>query len=85
MTCGQGGQGIAEGVPSAQGGSTENFIKHFRREGAGVWVCEEAATIDLPQGRVQVTPGSRFTIGTKFMNVEVARLLDETYSRLHSR
>ena len=49
-----------------------------------MWICEEAASIDLPQGRIQVTPGARFTIGTKFMNVEVARLLDEAYSRLHS-
>ena len=66
------------------GGSTENFIKHFRREGAGQWVCVEPASIDLPQGRVQVTPGARFTVGTKFMNVEIARLLDEAYSRLRS-
>lgn len=57
------------------------FIKSFRREGAGVWVCEEAATLDLPQGRVQVTPGSRFVIGTKFMNVDLAHLLDAEYSR----
>lgn len=61
----------------------EQFIKHFRRESGGVWVCVEPATLDLPQGRVQVTPGARFTIGTKFMNVELARILDEAYSRLH--
>jgi hypothetical protein len=59
----------------------QQFIKHFRREGAGVWVCEEPATVDLPQGRVQAVPGSRFIVGTKFMNVDVARLLDEEYSR----
>jgi hypothetical protein len=59
----------------------ENFIRHFRREGAGQWVCMEAATLDLPQGRVQVAPGTRFTLGTRFMNVEVARLLDEEYRR----
>ena len=59
----------------------EKFIKHFRREGAGVWVCLEPATLELAEGRVQVAPGTRFTIGTRFMNVDVARLLDEQYSR----
>jgi len=59
----------------------ENFIRHFRREGAGVWVCVEPATLDLEAGRVQVTPGSRFVIGTKFMNIDLARLLDQEYSR----
>jgi hypothetical protein len=59
------------------------FVKHFRREGAGVWVCLEPATLDLPEGRVQVAPGTRLTIGTKFMNVELARLLEDEYSRAH--
>ena len=63
----------------------EQFIKHFRRESGGVWVCVSPATLDLPQGRVQVTAGTRFTIGTKFMNVDLARMLDEEYSRLHKR
>jgi len=30
-------------------------------------------------------PGTRFTIGTKFMNVDLARMLDEEYSRLQKR
>jgi hypothetical protein len=46
-----------------------------------VWLCMEPATLDLPQGRVQAAPGTRFVIGTKFMNVDIARLLDEEYSR----
>ena len=61
----------------------EQVIKNFRRESGGVWVCVSPATIDLPQGRIQVTPGTRVTIGTKFMNVDLARMLDEEYSRLH--
>ena len=60
---------------------TDQFIKHFRREGAGEWVCVAPATLDLPQGRVQVNPGTRLAVGTKFMNVDLARLLDEHYSR----
>ena len=66
-------------------GTMEHFIKHFRRESGGVWICVSPATLDRPQGRVQVTAGTRFTIGTKFMNVDLARMLDEEYSRLHKR
>jgi hypothetical protein len=61
----------------------ENFIKHFVREGQGLWVCVEPAEISLPQGRVQVTPGTRFTPGFKFMGVELARLLEEEYGKSH--
>jgi hypothetical protein len=59
------------------------FIKHFRREGAGAWVCVEPATLELPEGRIQATPGTRFVLGRKFMNVDVAQMLDEEYSRQH--
>lgn len=61
------------------------FIKNFRREGAGDWVCVAPATVELPQGRVQVSPGTRLRIGTKYMNVDLARLLDEHYSRTHAQ
>jgi len=63
------------------GDVTQQFIKGFRREGAGVWICVDAATLDLPQGRVQAAPGTRFVVGTKFMNVDIARSLDDEYSR----
>ena len=59
----------------------EQFIKHFRRESGGHWVCIEPATLDLPEGRVQVAPGTHLTIGKTFMNVDLARMLDEQYSR----
>jgi len=32
-----------------------------------------------------VTPGTCLTIGTKFMNVDLARMLDEAYSRQYKR
>lgn len=48
-------------------------------------VCVSPATLELTPGRVQVTAGTRFTIGTKFMNVDLARMLDEEYSRLQKR
>jgi hypothetical protein len=61
----------------------QNFIKHFVREGQGIWVCIEPGEIYLPEGRVQVTPGTRFTIGFKFMGVELARLLEVQYQQSH--
>ena len=57
----------------------ERFIKHFRRDPLGIWVCVSEAELLLPQGRVQVTVGSRFAKGTKFMNVDLATLLEEQY------
>ena len=55
------------------------FIKHFVREAPGVWTCTEPAELLLPQGRIQVTAGTRFTFGSKFMGVELARLLEEQH------
>ena len=59
----------------------QRFIKCFRREGAGTWMCLLAAELVLPQGRIQVNPGTRFTRGTRFMNVEIAALLDGEFER----
>jgi hypothetical protein len=58
------------------------FSKCFRRESPGVWTCVMPAMLQLPEGRVQVASGTRLKAGTKFMNVDVAALLDE-YARLH--
>ena len=46
-----------------------------------MWLCLSSASVDLPQGRVQVAAGSRFTRGMKFMNVELAALLDAQYQK----
>jgi hypothetical protein len=62
-------------------GVTEKFIKRFRRESAGVWTCVAPATIDLPQGRVQVAPGTRVAKGSTFMNVDLASLLDKQFEK----
>jgi hypothetical protein len=59
----------------------EQFIKHFRRENVGVWVCVAPTTLDLPDGRVQVAAGSRFALGTLFMNIELAAMLEAEYQR----
>lgn len=59
----------------------QEFIKHFRREAAGIWVCISAAGVQLQQVRIEVAPGTRFQRGTKFMNLDIAALLDEQYAR----
>lgn len=63
----------------------EKFIKHFQREGPGVWTCIAPATLELPAGRIQVAVGTCLTRGTTFMNVEIARLLDEQYERMRKK
>jgi hypothetical protein len=59
----------------------QNFIKHFVRQNQGVWLCVEPAGIQLPQGRVEVAPGTRITAGSRFMGVELAQLLEEQYEK----
>jgi hypothetical protein len=59
----------------------ETFIKRFVREGTGAWRCVEAAELTLAVGRIQVAPGTLFTLGTKFMGVDLALLLEEHHFR----
>ena len=55
----------------------QNFAKSFVRDEDGAWLCIEPATLDLPTGRIQVAVGTRFTAGTRFMGVDLARLLED--------
>ena len=59
----------------------ENFIRHFVRDLHGSWTCVEPATLELPSGRIQVTPGTRLARGTVFMGVDLAKLLEEQYAK----
>jgi hypothetical protein len=45
----------------------------------------EPATLDLPTGRIQVAPGTRFTRGTTFMGIDLAKLLDEFHDSRQPR
>ena len=63
----------------------QNFIKNFVRDNAGAWRCISPADLNTPQGRIQVTPGTVFTRGTRFMNVDVAELLDEQRAKDQQR
>ena len=55
----------------------EELLRRFVREPDGSWRCIEAAELHLPGGRrIQVTRGARFAPGSRYMGVEIARLLD---------
>jgi hypothetical protein len=55
----------------------QDFRKSFVREQDGAWLCKQPVELPLPTGRIQVAAGTRFTRGTRFMGVDVAKLLDE--------
>ena len=57
--------------------AVQNLEKSFVREQDGAWRCVEAAELDLSSGRIQIAVGARFTPGTRFMGVDIARLLEE--------
>ena len=63
--------------------SAEDFVdeKHvfrraFCRNDDGSWTCTQPATLHPPAGRIQVSPGTRFYRGTKFMNFDVVKWLE---------
>ena len=63
-------------------GVMDQFAEHFCRNHDGSWTCTRAGTFDGPNGRIQVTPGTRFYPGTMFMGFDIAAWLD---SELKSR
>ena len=54
----------------------QNFILSFSRESPGHWTCVNPCEIELPGGNIQVAVGTRFTSGTRFMDVDIAALLE---------
>ena len=58
----------------------QHLLRHFVGEGPGRWTCVEGVDVHTPAGRMQVTAGTRFVRGTKFMNFDVAAALDQEYS-----
>jgi hypothetical protein len=57
----------------------------FRRNSDGSWTCVEHATFEGPAGRMQVSPGTTFAPGTLFMNVDLAKWLDEEMRGQHRK
>ena len=62
-----------------------DILTSFHRDANGTWTCLDAVTIEHPRGRIQVTPGSRFSPGTNFMGVDLAAWLDEQLASSDSR
>lgn len=63
----------------------QNFIKCFRRDGSGTWECIAPARLELPGGRIEVAPGTVFVRGTRFMNIDLAELLETQYQKNRDR
>ena len=59
----------------------EQFVQAFRRNADGSWTCVAPATLEAAEGRIQVTPGSIFLPGTRFMNVDLAQWLERASAR----
>jgi hypothetical protein len=53
----------------------------FFRNADGSWVCVDPVTIEHPQGRVQVSPGTMITPGVPFMGVDLAAWLEQQLRR----
>lgn len=60
----------------------DGLISHFSRTSEGVWVCISFAEFNGPSGRIQVTPGTRFVRGTRFMGIDLAEWLDREYRKV---
>ena len=57
------------------------IVKHFIRGQSGSWECVCATEFDGPAGRVHVRLGQRFFRDTLYIGVDLAKLLDEQYSK----
>ena len=59
----------------------EEFLKAFRREPSGTWICIEPTTFEGPNGRIQVAPGTAFAPGSTFMGEDLAKWLDQQLAK----
>ena len=55
----------------------DQLLKVFRRESDGSWTSVANVELEGPTGRMQIPGGMRFRPGRPFMNVDMARWLDE--------
>ena len=57
---------------------TEHDVRNaFWRNQDGSWICIDPVTIEHPQGRMQVSPGTTITPGVPFMGIDLAAWLDQ--------
>jgi hypothetical protein len=57
--------------------ATRDVRQAFHRNQDGSWVCIDPVTIEHPQGRVQVSPGTMLKPGGVYMGVDLVRWLEE--------
>jgi len=55
----------------------DEFATHFCKNADGSWTCISAGTFYGPSGRIQVSAGSTFYVGTMFMGFDLAAWLDQ--------
>ena len=67
------------------GDVVDELLKAFRREPGGTWICVEPTTIEGPNGRIQVAPGTTFKPGSTFMGADLAKWLDDRLGKLGRR
>jgi hypothetical protein len=65
-------------------GAARLFKRALKAGPPTLWLCVQAVEFELPSGRTQVAPGTRFTRGARYMDMDLAQLLDEHY-RLYRR
>jgi hypothetical protein len=54
----------------------------FWRNEDGSWICIDPVTLDHPNGRVQVAPGTTLLPGILYMGIDLALWLDEQIRKL---
>lgn len=59
----------------------EKFLNNFMRKGDGIWECKHSTELKLPQGRIQVAPGTVLTKGTEFMGIDLVEMLEAAHRR----
>jgi len=62
-------------------GPMDDFVKYFVRVAPGTWTSLCDGEFTGPNGRIQITGGSTFRRGTKFMGVDLAAVLDAASDR----
>ena len=53
------------------------LTKTFRRNDDGSWTCIALASLNGPNGRIQVTPGTTLAPGARFMGVDLVAWLEK--------
>ena len=58
-----------------------NLSEYFERIENGKWTCIKQIGFNTKRGRIDIGSGSTFTVGTNFMGVDLAFVLETQYQR----